>query len=206
MRNKRPEEYLKSAIGKAVQVCRARGWGRDWKEVGTYLHLEASEFTESLRGKGGHSSEQEAAHILFVLFSAMGEHDVNVYEVWRILNQGLYDGWKFSEEIRAGERVCVTMSGKTLPERMRKIALDLPVPDDLTNREYWLRTEILEWADEVAVISGKLLAYEQREAGYELCEAHEGHWHPMEEMHLTHDGVWLCREAWDELAAVAAGG
>jgi hypothetical protein len=31
---------------------------------------------------------------------------------------------------------------------MRKIALDLPVPDDMTNREYWLRTEILEWADE----------------------------------------------------------
>lgn len=41
------------------------------------------------------------------------------------------------------------MSEPSLPERMRKVALDLPVPDDLTNREYWLRTEILEWADEL---------------------------------------------------------
>jgi hypothetical protein len=102
-RDLEPEEYLRYAIGKAVQVCKARGWGRDWKEVGTYLHLEASEFTESLRGKGGHSSEREAAHILFVLFSAMGEHDVDVYEVWRILNQGLYDGWEAVEDKMAAE-------------------------------------------------------------------------------------------------------
>lgn len=95
---------------------------------------------------------------------------------------------------------------ETLPERMRKVALDLPVPDDLTNREYWLRTEILEWADEVVGISGRLLAYEQREAGYELCEAHEGHWHPIEEMQLTDDGVWLCKEAWEELVSEAMGG
>ena len=86
-----------------------------------------------------------------------------------------------------------------LPERMRKVALDLPVPDDMTNREYWLRTEIMEWADEVVVISGKLLAYEQRERGYELCEAHEGYWHPIEEMYMDSEGVWLCQEAWNEL-------
>ena len=41
------------------------------------------------------------------------------------------------------------MSEWVLLERMRQIALDLPEPDDMTNREYWLRTEILEWVDEL---------------------------------------------------------
>jgi len=35
----------------------------------------------------------------------------------------------------------------TLIERMRKVALD--IPDDMTNREYWIRTNILEWVDEL---------------------------------------------------------
>ncbi len=39
------------------------------------------------------------------------------------------------------------MTEKSLPERMRGIALD--IPDDMTNREYWLRTEIMQWADEL---------------------------------------------------------
>ena len=72
--------------------------GREWKEAGTYLHLEASEFIESLRGNGDHSTEKEAAHILFVLFSTMARYKVDIYEVWHILNQGLYDGWKIVDD------------------------------------------------------------------------------------------------------------
>ena len=52
---------------------------------------------------------------------------------------------------------------------------------------------------ELAVVKGQLLAYTQREAGYELCEAHPDHWHPIEEMFLTEDGCWLCLRAWEEL-------
>jgi len=36
---------------KAYAHCQRNGWSRDWREAGCYLHLEASEFTEALRGK-----------------------------------------------------------------------------------------------------------------------------------------------------------
>lgn len=48
------------------------------------------------------------------------------------------------------------MSEPSLPERMRAIALDLPEPDDMTNREYWLRTEILEWADKLEALEDRI--------------------------------------------------
>lgn len=54
---------------KSYAHCQRNGWSRDWREAGCYLHLEASEFTEALRGKG--DFEQEAADVLFVLLSAM---------------------------------------------------------------------------------------------------------------------------------------
>ena len=32
-------------------------------------------------------------------------------------------------------------------KKMREIALD--IPEDMTNREYWLRTEIYQWAEDI---------------------------------------------------------
>ena len=54
------------------------------------------------------------------------------------------------------EQERVTMSEQKLSEKMKRIALDLPDSDDLTNREYWLRTEILEWADRVEAFEDAL--------------------------------------------------
>ena len=54
----------------------------------------------------------------------------------------------------------------SLPERMRKIALD--IPDDMSNREYWLRTEILQWADAFDVLEQRV---ELKEALAEKEEA-----------------------------------
>jgi phosphoribosyl-ATP pyrophosphohydrolase len=53
------------------------------------LHLEASEFTEALRGKG--DFEQEAADVLFVLLSTMEAHNIGVDWVLEILEQRLKD-------------------------------------------------------------------------------------------------------------------
>ena len=75
---------------KAYAHCQQKGWSRDWREAGCYLHLEASEFTEALRGKG--DCEQEAADVLFVLLSTMEAHGIGVDWVLEILEQRLEAG------------------------------------------------------------------------------------------------------------------
>ena len=60
---------MKSDLAKQViEVCKKRGWSLHWTHRGAYLHLEASELIESLRGKKGIPLE-EAADVLFVLMS-----------------------------------------------------------------------------------------------------------------------------------------
>ena len=58
---------------RAIEVCRRRGWDTHWTERGAYLHLEASELIEAVRGKRGEPAEEavaeEAADVLFVLMS-----------------------------------------------------------------------------------------------------------------------------------------
>ena len=58
---------------RAIEVCRRRGWDTHWTERGAYLHLEASELIEAVRGKRGKPAEEavaeEAADVLFVLMS-----------------------------------------------------------------------------------------------------------------------------------------
>lgn len=66
---------------KAIKVCEKEGWKRDWSMGGCYLHLESSEFIEALRGKGEDSPEDEAADVLFVLFSMLEAHGISVSEV-----------------------------------------------------------------------------------------------------------------------------
>ena len=34
-----------------------------------------------------------------------------------------------------------------ITKKMREVALD--IPSDMTNREYWLRTEIYQWAEDI---------------------------------------------------------
>lgn len=53
---------------KVLKTCKLKGWGLDWSRRGCYLHLEASELIESIRGKRGDPAS-EAADILFCLMS-----------------------------------------------------------------------------------------------------------------------------------------
>ena len=69
--------------GEARLICEQKGWGRGWKEVGTYLHLEVSEYIEAMRGKRGNINE-EAADILFVRLSSL--HNAGRGTVGEVLN------------------------------------------------------------------------------------------------------------------------
>ena len=64
-------------LGKqCLTVCDKQGWERDWREGGCYLHLEVSEFIESLRGKHGLPVE-EAGDVMFVLLAMMQEANIS---------------------------------------------------------------------------------------------------------------------------------
>jgi hypothetical protein len=52
------------------------GWSRHWTVGGCYLHLEASEFIESLRGKG--DPEDELGDVLLVLLSVARHYNLDV--------------------------------------------------------------------------------------------------------------------------------
>lgn len=64
---------MRSAVEKlaedVLKICKQRHWSTDWSDRGVYLHLEASELIESLRGKGDSTPADEAGDVLFVLMS-----------------------------------------------------------------------------------------------------------------------------------------
>ena len=66
---------------RAKRLCLKRGWSLEWEARGCYLHLEASELVESLRGKGKGTPAEEAADVLFVLLSIMGGHGIGAQAV-----------------------------------------------------------------------------------------------------------------------------
>jgi NTP pyrophosphatase (non-canonical NTP hydrolase) len=51
-----------------LAMCKRRGWSLHWSARGAYLHLEASELIEAIRGKRG-DPKSEAADVLLVLMS-----------------------------------------------------------------------------------------------------------------------------------------
>ncbi len=59
-----------------AEACKKRKWRKDWSNGGCYLHLEASEFIESLRGKGG-TPEEEAADVFITLMALIGANNVD---------------------------------------------------------------------------------------------------------------------------------
>ena len=79
---------LSVMANRCSNVCDIKGWGKDWKEGGSYLHLEASEFVESLRGKHG-IPEHEVADVLFVLLAMVKHHNVNLQETIKYINKKL---------------------------------------------------------------------------------------------------------------------
>jgi len=61
-------DTAQSLPARVLAMCKARGWSLHWTHRGAYLHLEASELIESLRGKRG-DPLGEAADVLLVLMS-----------------------------------------------------------------------------------------------------------------------------------------
>jgi hypothetical protein len=61
----KPEERLAPRV---LAMCKLRNWSLHWTARGAYLHLEASELIEALRGKRGDPTA-EAADVLIVLMS-----------------------------------------------------------------------------------------------------------------------------------------
>lgn len=79
-------ENLQHFITRINRVVKIRGWEKDWSNGGCYLHLESSEFIESLRGKGDSPPAEEAADVLFALFALIGNYNVPISEVLRYLD------------------------------------------------------------------------------------------------------------------------
>lgn len=77
MENNIVEDYLNLLSEQCNLTAKENNWKSDWSEGGCYLHLESSEFIESLRGKAG-TPEFEAADILFMLLSMCHEYNVNI--------------------------------------------------------------------------------------------------------------------------------
>ena len=114
---------------KASQVCLEQGWDRGWSRGGCYLHLEVSEFIESLRGKGGSPPEEEAADVLFVLLSTCRGNKVDLDRVTEIFNRKCDALLTKSreEDAREFDRLADDLTPERLPEE-----LDLGDTNDLT--------------------------------------------------------------------------
>lgn len=54
-----------------LNVCRREGWSLEWDHRGVYLHLEASEFIEAVRGKRGNDVKKEAADLFFTFLAML---------------------------------------------------------------------------------------------------------------------------------------
>lgn len=107
------ESFIEKVAAKTQEVCRVKGWKRNWSNGGCYLHLEVSEFIEALRGKGQDSPAEEAADILFILLSMLRAHDISPAEVLQILDKKCDDmlaecrcSYEDSDEMTRHARLC----------------------------------------------------------------------------------------------------
>ena len=67
-------------------VCKSEGWVKDWKGGGCYLHLEASELIEALRGKGSDPTI-EGGDVLFTLMALLANYEINIDDCARALTK-----------------------------------------------------------------------------------------------------------------------
>jgi NTP pyrophosphatase (non-canonical NTP hydrolase) len=54
------------------------GWTKDWIRGGCYIHLEASEFIEALRGKG--DPIDELGDLLITIFSVCENYNISIMD------------------------------------------------------------------------------------------------------------------------------
>lgn len=69
---------LRDLQEKVSQKCDEKNWDKNWIKGGCYIHLEVSEFIESLRGKGDDTPEKEVADVLFCLLAVMAHYNISI--------------------------------------------------------------------------------------------------------------------------------
>jgi len=67
---------LREYADKALDVSKEMGWTKDWSKGGCYIHLEVSEFIESLRGKKGDPTS-ELGDVLFTIMSVARNYGID---------------------------------------------------------------------------------------------------------------------------------
>ena len=85
--NEKVSSVLTPYAAKFNEICKQRGWKRNWSNGGCYLHLEVSEFIEALRNKG--HKEEEAGDVLFVFLAMLDEYNISIKEVFDLLSKKL---------------------------------------------------------------------------------------------------------------------
>lgn len=66
-------------------ICNKKNWDKNWSSGGCYIHLEVSEFIESLRGKGDTTPTEEAADVLMTLFAVMQNYKLKPSDAFKQL-------------------------------------------------------------------------------------------------------------------------
>lgn len=80
---------LDSMAARVVAMCKKRGWSMHWTHRGAYLHLEASELIEAVRGKGESTPLKEAGDVLLVLMSITEYAGIPFSEVVKVARHKL---------------------------------------------------------------------------------------------------------------------
>lgn len=66
------DEFAKETF----EFTKSMGWTKDWIKGGCYIHLEASEFIEALRGKG--DPIDELGDLLITIFSVCENYNIPI--------------------------------------------------------------------------------------------------------------------------------
>jgi len=80
--------YLQGISSRIDKVVKQRNWTKDWSSGGCYIHLEVSEFIESLRGKGSDPAA-EAGDVIIALFAVLGHYQIPISDVMGNLTRTL---------------------------------------------------------------------------------------------------------------------
>jgi len=76
------KEYLKKCSKEISETCEIMGWEKDWSRGGCYIHLEASEFIEALRGKG--DPLEELGDVLFTILAVADYYNLDLIQALEI--------------------------------------------------------------------------------------------------------------------------
>jgi len=82
-------EKIQEYCDRVGAIVRKRGWKKDWSSGGCYIHLEVSEFIESLRGKGDSSPADEGGDVLVAFFAVLDHYEIPVANVIKGLEKAI---------------------------------------------------------------------------------------------------------------------